>query len=114
MSELTFKKLRAVNQQRAIEWCGHAPTLQDLEFCTIELGGETGEFQNLVKKLMRFDKGMRGGISLINVLQPLADELADIIICADRAAHSLGLDLDEAVMHKFNETSIKQKLQTKI
>ena len=75
-----------------------------LEFSAVELGGEVGEVLNAVKKLARLRRGMAGGSDTIN---NIAEELADVVICADLLAIKLGINLDQAVVDKFNATSIK-------
>ena len=112
MYELTFEKLRKTNDRRSIEWGDHVPILDDVEFCAIELGGETGELLNVIKKLLRYKHGMRGGISLAESRQSIEDELADVVICVDRLASCFDIDLGLAVRRKFNKTSDKQKLKT--
>ena len=44
----------------------------------------------------------------------LAQELADVVICCDLVAMSEGIDLDAAVADKFNETSAKVGLPTRL
>ena len=63
--------------------------------------GELGEFANLHKKVRRGDKTMA------EAKQALADELADVAIYLDILAFRLGIDLGEAIMKKWNETSRK-------
>src|SRR5689334_8392069 len=97
--ELTLQQLREANVRRSIEWMGAAPNDTDLMFCAVELGGETGEALNVIKKLERFRLGVKGGV---NDLQALCDELADVIICVDRVGAAMNIDLSAAVRHKFN------------
>jgi NTP pyrophosphatase (non-canonical NTP hydrolase) len=111
---LTFKKLRTANTKRGIEWMGGPNTIEDLLFNATELGGEAGEVLNAVKKLSRFMKGVKGGVPVVESKQAIAEELADVIICCDRVAESLHIDLAEAVVHKFNKTSDKYGLSTKL
>jgi NTP pyrophosphatase (non-canonical NTP hydrolase) len=47
-----------------------------------------------------------------DLLDGLADELADVVICVDRIAAKLNLDLGECVRRKFNATSAKNDLKT--
>ena len=114
MKQITLEQLRTANTARCLEWLGQANTLGDLPFCTVELGGEVGEFQNFVKKYLRGLMTDKGGISLEDLRVEGAKELADILICVDRAAESLGIDLNKALVDKFNETSDKHQLDTKL
>lgn len=116
MNQLKFETLRDANTTRSVEWCGASPNMDDLEFLGLELGGEAGEVLNELKKIARFIKGWRGGKDPRdpNTLAKLAEELADVVICADRAAIPFGIDLAQAVIDKFNKTSEQQNLQTKL
>lgn len=112
MQDLTFKELREANARRGIEWMGEPNGLDDLSFTAIELGGEAGEALDAVKKLLRHLKGVKGGVPMQQSLIDIGDELADVIISADRVAESLGIDLGLSVIRKFNKTSTKQGLST--
>lgn len=113
-TKLNFEGLRLANSSRTLEWEGQPPGLHGMLFAALELGGETGEALNCVKKLHRALHGMRGGVSLDDSMTPIAEELADVIICADRVAATLGIDLGQAVIDKFNKTTVKNGLQTRI
>ena len=112
MKHLTFKGLASVNRIRGKEWMGRHGGPEDALFRAVELGGETGEVLNDVKKLARHQANVRGGVDLGESMVNIADELADVIICADRLAECLNIDLAQAVVDKFNQTSRKQGLQT--
>lgn len=103
---MDFYTLRAANVARQEEWNGSTPDT-DLSFKGNELAGEVGEACNLIKKLERERLGLRGSRTTIT---ELAKELADCIICVDLVAAKLGIDLSDAVVKKFNETSVKQGL----
>jgi hypothetical protein len=111
--ECTFDILREINNRRAIEWVGEVPDLDQLLFCATELGGEVGEAQNEVKKLFRELQGWKGGKPLGEATLSIALELADVIICADRLAACLDIDLWHVIKTKFNKTSDKHGLKTK-
>lgn len=76
-----------------------------------ELAGEAGEMCNVVKKLERERLGLRGSRATI---EDLADELADVVICADLLAKAANINLDEAVARKFNKTSEKYNLPIRL
>lgn len=63
--------------------------------------GELGEYANLRKKVERGDMTMEEARPL------LADELADVVIYLDILAAQLKVNLGEAVMSKWNQTSEK-------
>lgn len=99
---LDLAKLRSANAARAYQWNGGNPP--PLSFNLMELAGEAGEACNAGKKLARHEYGFVGGDPDVS---KLAEELADVVICADLAAEKAGIDLAEAVVQKFNKTSVK-------
>lgn len=100
--------LRHANQKRQQEWLGNNQT--SLTFKGNELGGETGEVQNILKKIERERMGVAGSRATV---EDLADEIGDVIICLDLIAAEFGIDLEEAARCKFNKTSIKYGLSTR-
>lgn len=76
-------------------------------FRAVECAGEVGEVMNVIKKLEREKMGLRGSRDTI---EHLAEELADGIICLSLIAMQYGIDLDDAVVRKFNATSEANKL----
>lgn len=70
--------------------------------------GELGEAANVAKKLNRVRDGIPGNSETPEELQAaLADEIADTFIYLDLLAQSQGINLEEAVLDKFNRTSEK-------
>jgi NTP pyrophosphatase (non-canonical NTP hydrolase) len=104
-----FQVLRLANSLRQIEWDAHSKITPS--YMGNELAGEVGEACNIIKKLERESYGMRGSRASI---PQLADELADVIICVDLIAARFNIDLWSAVVEKFNKTSVKNELKTKI
>lgn len=101
--------LRAANLARQAEW---DPGKQiSLSFRGNELAGEVGEACNVIKKLDRERLGIQGSRDTV---AHLAEELADVVICADLIAMAEGIDLDAAVGAKFNATSAKVGLATRM
>lgn len=76
-----------------------------------ELAGEVGEACNVIKKLDRERLGLVGSRDTV---KHLAEELADVVIVADLIAADFGIDLDAAVRGKFNATSEKVGLRTRL
>lgn len=107
MSE--HQTLRVANQVRQAEW--DSKDQISLSYRGNEMAGEVGEACNVIKKLERERLGIRG--SRATVAQ-LAEELADVVICADLIAMAEGIDLDAAVRDKFNKTSEKVGLKTRM
>lgn len=107
MSE--FSRLRAANRARQAEWDPSDDIT--LSYRGNELAGEVGEACNVIKKLERERLGIRGSRDTV---EHLAEELADVIICVDLIAMAEGIDLDDAVARKFNATSEKVGLKTRL
>ncbi|MNH49298.1 MazG nucleotide pyrophosphohydrolase domain protein [compost metagenome] len=109
MNMTTHTTLRAANIARQAEWD------QDSQITAAyrgnELAGEVGEACNVVKKLERERLGILGSRATVD---ELADELADVLICADLIAMHYGIDLEAAVAKKFNATSEKVGLAARL
>lgn len=105
----THTNLRPANIARQNEWD------QDNQITAAyrgnELAGEVGEACNLIKKLERERLGIRGSRATV---EELADELADVVICVDLIAMHYGIDLEAAIVRKFNATSEKVGLATRL
>lgn len=104
-----FSTLRAANAARQAEW--DPSDKITLAYRGNEMGGECGEAQDVIKKLERERLGIPGSRATID---QLAEELADVVICADLIAMGEGIDLDPAVAHKFNQTSANVGLETRL
>lgn len=63
--------------------------------------GELGELAGVRKKVRR------GDITMDEALPDLASELADVVIYLDILAFRMGIDLEKAVLNKFNKVSEK-------
>lgn len=104
---LTIAALQRAHVERQEEWCPDQKP--DLSFRGNELGGECGEAQNVIKKLERERHGWRGSRDTV---EHLAEELADVIHCAVLVAITAGIEIEPAVVAKFNSTSEKNGLST--
>lgn len=99
---MNLHTLREALAARQRLWTGGNPP--DLSFRGLELAGETGEACNVMKKLERERHGWAGSRDTV---AHLAEELADVVICADLIAQQVGIDLGKAIVAKFDETSAK-------
>lgn len=97
-----YTDLAAACRDRSEFWVGDNDI--PLTYWGNEMAGETGEACNEIKKLERERYGMPGSRT---TKDKLASELADVIITATNAANAAGIDLNAAVIAKFNETSAK-------
>lgn len=102
--------LRRANEARQKEWDKDSKIT--LSYRGNELAGEVGEACNIIKKIERERLGLPGSRA---TKDQLAEELADVIICADLIAMDAGIDLmRRAVPAKFNATSRKVGLDTRL
>lgn len=106
---MKFEDLRSANVERQREWPGDDKA--DVAFRAIEVAGEFGEVAEAIKKYLRAQRGISGSTA---TLDDVADEMADSIIALDLLANQLGVNLGEAVARKFNKTSEKYGLSTRI
>jgi NTP pyrophosphatase (non-canonical NTP hydrolase) len=104
-----LSELRKANETRQAEW--DVDNQITLAYRGNELAGEVGEACNIIKKLERERMGIRGSRA---TRAQLAEELADVVICVDLISMALGIDLASCVREKFNATSEKNKLATRI
>lgn len=100
-----FDSLREANYARDQVWDPEGKL--DGSFKGNELGGETGEVQNKIKKLERERLGLKGSRTTV---AELAEECADVVICVDLICMHYGIDLWEEIKSKFNKTSKENNL----
>ena len=106
---LNLRDLRDANLTRQNEWDPSDKITPS--YRGNELAGEVGEACNVIKKLERERLGIRGSRSSPHAL---AEELADVVICVDLICAAYGINLDLAVIRKFNDTSEKYGLTTRL
>ena len=112
---LTFEELRSANSARGKLWnTGKYDFLVELLFRSNEMAGEVGEAANKVKKLARTMLNMKGGQNIDTLRAEIAEELGDIVICVDRVAEIINVDLGQATADKFNKTSAKHGFPVKL
>lgn len=107
-----FERLFSAATERDLQWDPHKKF--DLAFRGLELGGESGELENVLKKLHRERIGAVGSRATI---QDAEKEMADVIICVANIGIALGIDPDRMegiVRDKFNETSRKYGLNARM
>lgn len=81
-------------QEDSEEW--FPETSKDLGFITLAMGGEVGEAQNIVKKILRDSNGQ----ITPEVRLKLSLELADAFIYICQAMNFLGLNLEHTYQYK--------------
>ncbi len=106
---LTLGALQRAHVARQEEWCPDQKP--DLSFRGNEMAGEVGEACNVIKKLERERHGWRGSRA---TKEQLAEELADVIHTAVLVAITAGIDIEPAVIAKFDGTSEKNGLTSRL
>ncbi len=105
---LTFRRLRETNVRRCQDAFKRCLTDWSLAEWSNAMAGECGEACNLTKKMLRGDRGGKKDI------KELGKEIADVIVYADLLAAAAGIDLEKAVIQKFNEVSDRKKSKIKL
>ena len=119
--DLTIRQFSKLNVTRALHW--HQDGLDS--WSPLEWGGalagEVGELCNVLKKILRHDKGIQQlaveqGKPYENphvraeLLLAAAKEIADSYTYLDLTAARLGIDVQTCVVMKFNEISEREGL----
>lgn len=107
MEPLTFKQFSETNRRRCETDFKHPLHDWNAAEWSNAMAGECGEACNLTKKLLRGDKG-------IDFIKEISKELADVVCYADLVAARLGINLEEAVIQKFNEVSDRRGSKIKL
>lgn len=105
----TYPTLMTANKARQAEW--DPKNKITLLFRAVELAGEAGEACNIIKKIERNKLDIHGSTA---TKDQLAEELADVVICAYLAAMTADIDLDAEIERKFNYTSTMHSLKTRL
>lgn len=87
---IKHQKLRDANAARQAEW-DPGDFANNHDWRVNELAGETGEVCNMLKKIHRERCGVPGSRVM---KETLAEELADVVICADLVALTVGIPAD--------------------
>ena len=101
---LTFRKFREANVTRCLKW--HPAGLQSWspsDWLTA-ITGELGELASLLKMRNRERDGLPGN-KFSPTRKQIEGEIADVFTYLDLLAASMDINLDDAVITKFNEIS---------
>jgi NTP pyrophosphatase (non-canonical NTP hydrolase) len=107
---MQFNDFSAFNRRRceSPEGFNHPISDWSLSDWMTAVFGELGEAANVAKKLNRARDSIPGNTATPEQLKAqLADEIADTFIYLDLLAQSQGIDLEAAVLDKFDRTSAK-------
>lgn len=104
---LTFRALSETNLRRCLRWHPSGLNSWSLSDWATATAGELGEACNVIKKINRERDGLAGNgeLSLERLQAMLADEIADTAIYLDLLAQAAGIDLQAAIVRKFNAVS---------
>jgi NTP pyrophosphatase (non-canonical NTP hydrolase) len=101
---ITFDMFRSANVARCLKWHPQGINSWSSADWLTAITGELGELASLIKMRNRERDGLPG-----NKFSPsdkqIADEIADVLTYLDLLSASLGIDLGEAAVNKFNEVS---------
>jgi len=103
LKRLPLFKDRHGNLSHPPEKCSKPGDNWDASDWVMATVGELGELANVLKKVLRGDFDPKSP----EVRKMIADELADVAVYLDLLAFNVDVDLGEAVMSKWNETSRK-------
>lgn len=96
---LTFEEFHRLNVYRSTEDVKHSNDWSDMEWgCA--LSGEVGELCNYLKKRRRGDKIAK---------EALSHEVCDIITYLSLLCHKIDIDMEDAIVGKFNKVSKRWK-----
>ena len=95
MADLTFKTLHWVNSWRNRKLYPYAQEWTTSDWA-MALAGEVGELCNKLKK-------RRAGMPVTQ--DSIEEEIADTVLYLDLLCSHLGIDMEKAVIQKFNATS---------
>ena len=107
---MSVREMQAVNKQRANRWHGNFESWSGLEWAGA-LCGEAGEAANIAKKLKRIESNIDGNVwsehplQMYQLKEKLASECADTFLYLTLLASRYGIDLEEAIVDKFNAKS---------
>lgn len=113
---MTFKEFSEINASRCTRW--HSIKSWSLSDWATATAGALGEACNLIKKLNRLRDGVAGNegreLDQVFLRECLAEELADTFTYLDLLATAAGIDLEKAVIMRFNAVSEKQRMPERI
>ena len=123
MSKLTFARLRERNTPRSDYLYPECMTWNAMEWACA-LTGEAGELANFAKKLRRVQNAMLRANSPAEaaallpkqeaLLAELSKELADVVLYADLMAAKLRINLEQAIIDKFAEVSLRKGVMDRL
>lgn len=106
-------QIQAISVARSKRWHDNAPPWSTLEWAGA-MCGEAGEAANVAKKLKRHDAEQYNGTNTTferldreKLKTKLAQECADVFLYLVLLADNEGINLEQAIVHTFNQKSIE-------
>lgn len=115
MTTFDIQQFSELNLERCNNW-HHINDWSPMEWGAAT-AGELGELCNILKKIKRFDTGVQQNavsLSRQELIEMAAEEIADVLCYLDLTATSIGVDISEAVISKFNAVSAREKLPQRL
>ena len=106
MTNLTFDEFRRANLARCLKWHPEGIESWSPSDWLTAVTGELGELASLLKMRNR-ERDALPGNKFSPTQKQIADECADVFTYLDLLATSMGIDLGEAAVSKFNEISAR-------
>lgn len=113
VDNLTFERVRRINVARCNKWHPGFPEADDKwtgADWSNAMAGEAGEACNVVKKLRRAEFDLKGAVddSPTELVDKLADEIADTFLYLQLLAEFYDIDMPAAIVRKFNAISVRE------
>lgn len=103
---LTFKDFTEMNRARANHWHGSLDNWSTSDW-GVAAGGEMGECLDAIKKMNRVRDNLQGKKA---TARDVAEEAADTVMYLDLLVASLGLNLEDFLIEKFNQVTFRENL----
>jgi len=105
-----YLTLRDANIARQAEW----DPIDAIGLSLIELSAAIGGLANMIYIIKKRDRETLGLRWSRVDLADLAAEFGDVLICLDLVSMNFHIDLDQAIKDRFNQSSIKCGLKTRL
>ena len=110
---MTFIEFQEINTERCNEW--HDINGWSLSDWAVAMAGECGEACNVIKKMNRQRDSIRNqDPENLELVDALAEEIADTVTYAFLLAERCGFDMEDIVTRKFNKVSEKHGFSQRI
>lgn len=103
---MDMQHIAAISISRCNRWHKNGIMDWDLNKWAVALAGEVGEACNIIKKMNRVEDGIqRKPVTMQELQEKLAEELADSFLYLQLLSLRANINLQDAVIKKFNKVS---------